>query len=596
MIQYPRLKNGSRSRQLLEVFKGYNRSERIGSGEFTDMENLTSDDYPVLRPRGRRGLITDLQDGGNATGAIYVPGIGLFLVLTQFRDQDDAGGYGSLWLLNDSGECKCVYTSLAAGKKSLALMGKSLIIAPDMKAVRLEDLYCMDMGYSFEVTGGVLHCGPCRDDGSEYDNFVSSAVAPVSPIDMMVWADTSVYPCVLRQYSSIQEEWVPLTTTYIRIWGGGGNAFDYHHFHAGDGITISGMGDDMFILNGSHVVQHADQGCIVISGTIDGKRSLSVIDPVLFEQKVPVLDFVVESGNRLWGCKKNTNEIYGCKLGDWSNWNCFQGLSTDSWVGTIGTPGEFTGAVVQNGYPIFYKENYKHKVWPSAAGAHQITVTECSGVEKGSENSIAVLDGTVFYKSPLGVCADDGGGVVEIGHKLWDMRYSGAAGAIHDRKYYLNMAASNGENHLFVYDIYRKLWHREDISVSGCLVSGGKRLCTVSGGAIWDLTGNTGTLEKEVSWMAVTGDLGLELPEQKYISHLTLRLCLEPGATLEIFAQYDRQQEWVKLGQVYGTDLRSFSLPVRPRRCDQLRLKLQGTGMCKLYSITKTLERGSELS
>ena len=51
----------------------------------------------------------------------------------------------------------------------------------------------------------------------------------------------------------------------------------------------------------------------------------------------------------------------------------------------------------------------------------------------------------------------------------------------------------------------------------------------------------------------------------------------------------------VKLGQVYGTELRSFSLPVRPRRCDQLRLKLQGTGMCKLYSITKTLEKGSEL-
>lgn len=103
-------------------------------------------------------------------------------------------------------------------------------------------------------------------------------------------------------------------------------------------------------------------------------------------------------------------------------------------------------------------------------------------------------------------------------------------------------------------------------------------------------------MEEDVSWMAVTGDLGLELPEQKYISRLTLRLSLDPGATLEVYAQYDREQTWVKLGQVYGTDLRSFSLPVRPRRCDQLRLKLQGTGMCKLYSITKTLEKGSELT
>ena len=95
--------------------------------------------------------------------------------------------------------------------------------------------------------------------------------------------------------------------------------------------------------------------------------------------------------------------------------------------------------------------------------------------------------------------------------------------------------------------------------------------------------------------MAVTGDLGLEIPEQKYITRLTLRLSLDPGSTLEIYAQYDREQTWVKLGQVYGTDLRSFSLPVRPRRCDQLRLKFQGKGMCKLYSITKTLGKGSEL-
>lgn len=596
MIQYPRLKNGSRSRQLLEVFKGYNRSERIGSGEFTDMENLTSDDYPVLRPRGKRGLFASSKDGGRSTGALYIPGTGIFMSIDQGGSQDAEGQAGCLFLLTPEGKVQCISDTLTPGRKSFALMGDTLIVAPDMKAVRLEDLYCMDMGYSSEITGGVLHCRPCRADGSEYDNFMSSAFAPVSPVDMMVWADTSVYPCVLRQYSSIQEEWVPLTTTYIRIWGGGGNVFDEHYIFAGDGITISGMGDDMYFLNGSHVVQDAGHGYIVIPGVVDGNRSLSVFNPVLFERKVPALDFIVESGNRLWGCIKNTNEIYACKLGDWSNWNCFQGLSTDSWVGTIGTPGEFTGAVVQNGYPIFYKENYKHKVWPSAAGAHQITVTECSGVEKGSENSIAVLDGTVFYKSPLGVCADDGGGVVEIGHKLGDMRYGSAAGAIHDRKYYLNMSDSNGENHLFVYDIYRKLWHREDSPVSGCLVSGGNRLYTASGGDIWDLTGNTGTLEKEVSWMAVTGDLGLELPEQKYISHLTLRLCLEPGATLEIFARYDRQQEWVKLGQVYGTDLRSFSLPVRPRRCDQLRLKLQGTGMCKLYSITKTLERGSELS
>jgi hypothetical protein len=119
-------------------------------------------------------------------------------------------------------------------------------------------------------------------------------------------------------------------------------------------------------------------------------------------------------------------------------------LSTDSWVGNVGTPGEFTGAVVQNGYPIFYKEHCKHKVWPSANRAHQITTVLCDGVEKGSENSLAVYDGTVFYKSTFGVFADDGGGPVEIGQALGNIRYRNGMGAVHDRKCYLSLQDSTG--------------------------------------------------------------------------------------------------------------------------------------------------------
>ena len=598
MIHYPGLKAAAPYRQRLEVFKGLNRSLRIGQGEFCEMENLTSDDFPVLSTRKKRGTITTLQDEGRSTGALYIPGVGVIISLDQ-KAQNQEDQCGSLFLVNSEGEAKCLTSSLTTGCKSIALMGKNLFICPDMVCTDLDSIQTAEypnfwsMSYSLEVNNPVIFASPCREDGSEYKNYVASETAPVSPADMMVWVDTSVYPYVARQYSSIQEEWVSLSNTYIRIWATS-SKWNEHQFYAGDGITISGMMDKVAFLNGSHIVQSAGHGYIVIAGTINEKISCGLGSPVLFERKVPTLDFVVESGNRLWGCAKNTNEIYACKLGDYHNWNCFQGLSTDSWVGTIGTPGEFTGAAVQSGYPIFYKENCKHKVWPSSNGAHQITTVPCDGVEKGSENSIAVLDGTVFYKSKFGVFADDGGGAVEIGQCLGDGTYHSIAAAIHDRKYYLSMLDSKGKSHLFVYDIAKRLWHRENC-IEGTLCSAGNSLYCADEGQMCDLTGNTGTPEEAVSWMAVTGDLGLELPEQKYISRLTLRLCLEPGATLEIYAQYDREQVWVKLGQVYGKDLHSFSLPVRPRRCDQLRLKLQGKGMCKLYSITETLAKGSEL-
>ena len=44
------------SREMIDVFRGYNHNLRIGEGEFYDMKNLTSADYPVLSPRPKRGI------------------------------------------------------------------------------------------------------------------------------------------------------------------------------------------------------------------------------------------------------------------------------------------------------------------------------------------------------------------------------------------------------------------------------------------------------------------------------------------------------------------------------------------------------------
>ena len=597
MIQYPGLKAAAPYRQRLEVFKGLNRSFRIGKGEFCELENLTSDDFPVLSTRRKRGKI-NYAVPDECREMFYIPDAGLFYVVNH---REENGQWAELRLRKSSGEIASTYVELNQEPKQFALMGRKLIIAPDMIAVDIHTLSHEKMEYALAIRSGLIYFQMCREDGTFYGTYEASSVAPADPTDGAYWLDLGAEEECFKQYSATEETWIDVQSTCIRIWGSG---LSNHLFRKDDTVTLSGIGMKdgatnnavLAVLNGSHHICAVDQDSIVVSGVLMGSAAMlcDAASVIRIERSVPVLDFVVESGNRLWGCAKNTNQIYACKLGDYHNWNCFQGLSTDSWVGNIGTPGEFTGAVAQNGYPVFYKENCKHKVWPSSTSAHQITTVLCDGVEKGSENSIAVLDGTVFYKSKFGVFADDGGGAVEIGQCLGDIPYHHAAAAIHDRKYYLSMQDGKGESYLFVYDIVKGMWHRES-GMAEKLCAGGKSVYCAVGNELWDLTGNTGEPEEAVSWMAVTGDLGLELPEQKYISRLTLRLCLEPGATLEIYAQYDREQVWVKLGQVYGKDLHSFSLPVRPRRCDQLRLKLQGKGMCKLYSITETLAKGSEL-
>ena len=108
-----------------------------------------------------------------------------------------------------------------------------------------------------------------------------------------------------------------------------------------------------------------------------------------------------------------------------------------------------------------------------------------------------------------------------------------------------------------------------------------------------------GTGEKDtdpVEWMVESGEIGISSPDMKYISRLTIRMSMAIGAEVSVYAQYDMSDIWEPLFTLVGTNLRSFSLPVRPKRCDYMRLRIEGVGDVKIYSLTKTIEEGSELS
>ena len=58
-MRYPTLYTKENSRQMVDVFKGYNHNLRIDDGEFFNMKNMTSDYFPVLSPRGKRGVYAE---------------------------------------------------------------------------------------------------------------------------------------------------------------------------------------------------------------------------------------------------------------------------------------------------------------------------------------------------------------------------------------------------------------------------------------------------------------------------------------------------------------------------------------------------------
>jgi hypothetical protein len=317
------------------------------------------------------------------------------------------------------------------------------------------------------------------------------------------------------------------------------------------------------------------------------------------------MDFIVESENRLWGCRYGednngniVNEIYASKLGDFKNWNCFMGISTDSYAATLGTDGQFTGAIAHLGYPIFFKENHMHKVYGNYPANYQINTLSCRGVQKGSHKSLAIVNERLYYKSRNAICVYDGSLPQEISYNFGSVKYSNAVACSHGNKYYISMQDDlTTEWWLFVYDTAKGLWHKEDnLRVNefcSCrdelyfVDNSDKRIKTMFGSGITDT--------KKIEWMAETGYLATDSPDKKYISRLNVRMSLKLNTNVFFYIQYDSSGEWEFLFRMAGTKLRSFTVPIKPRRCDHLRLRIVGEGEAQIYSIAKTIEQGSDV-
>lgn len=595
MPYFPTLTESPTTQQVTDVFYGLNRNIKIGDGEFSDMQNLTSSYYPLLANRGKRGMVANLHDPKamlSKTKLAYIDGDKLFYNGEDVTAHLIAAG--------------CSISADTAPKQMIS-MGAYIVIFPDKVFFNTEDFDdCGSLEVHFSTPNNAsISYTMCKVDGTAYGTPTVSATAPASPQDGALWVDTSGSVHSLKVYSTVTQMWVQMPTVYTKIaYTGIGKGFQKH-----DGVTISGctvsdaaVKEQIEMLNGSKIIQDLGDDYIVVIGLID-KACTQSTGSVSVARTVPDLDFVTESENRLWGCKyglvdgKMINEIYCCALGNFKSWDQFAGISTDSWRASVGTDGEWTGAVTHLGYPIFFKENCLHKVYISSSGAHQIADTACRGVQKGSERSLVVVNETLFYKSITDICAYDGSLPVSVSEALGPERYFDAAAGAMGEKYYVSMRDNANKRHLFVFDTKRGFWHREDDTHAVAFARDSDDLYYMDADKklLMCVGGTDGILEEAAPWSATTGLIGYNTVEQKYVSRLNLRMRLPQGSFADVYIEYDSDGLWLPAGHIEGTGTKTFMLPLRPRRCDHFRFRIEGEGDVRIFSFAKILEVGSDM-
>lgn len=533
-MKLPNLKYSDRISKVKQIkFGGLNHTLGAKDGELWDMQNLTGDLAPLLATRAKRHLWRQLD----APGGIF-SWDGMYWV-------DGTGFYYN-------GEHK---GTVAAGKKQFASMGAYIVIFPDKCCYnRVTDEFLQMeakwSGSDLIFTGGEL--------------FEKGMMANAIYCPDVDWND---------------------------------------YFRPGDAVTISGCTRHPEN-NKTPVIQEIRGDTLLFSEhcfTISEDEEAYVEEGFLsIERRVPDLLYVCENENRLWGCTET--EIYASKLNDVFNWYVFEDIASGSWSVAPAEAGSFTGCIAYKGFPTFFKENRIYKVYGSMPSNFSMVSSATLGLAPGSGDSLAIAGETLFFLSSSGFMAYSGGVPQPIGDAFGLEHLHSAVAGSDGLRYYVSVMRQDDSTGLYVYDTQRGMWHLEDetrvthfAKEDGCLYFLNEH------GEIW-VMGNAGSppddavLEDDFEWSAEFSDFTQEDPNKKGLSKLQLRLELDAGASIQVWLQFDSDGIWQAAGQIISEGAkRSYYLPIVPRRADHYRLKLTGTGGCRIYSLAQEVYSGSEL-
>ncbi len=607
MIDNVSLNRLSGTRQMLRTFGGLNEGYACSEAELTAEKNFSSREFPALvtrKPRAKVRAIPKLNGCYHLNGMFTVEG-------------------SSIRYAPDSGTVTTLTNAVTDSEKQLVGIGTKILIWPDKKAFDTATGTMSTLGAVWENGTGTVEIVPCDSAGTTYTVARYGRTEPDDPKDGQLflkvasmsspWQSSSL----LEVYNAAQEKWVIITLDYCKISATGIGKL----FQSSDTITLSGTAagkaDQWEALDGERSLIEVHDNWILTRATPGGVYfygklihtgstakwvSLNGNDTVecgsdyavRLERQIPDLDYLTECDNRVWGCSSKENVVYACKLGDPTNWYDYRGLASDSYAVTLGSEGAFTGAATCLGYVLFFKENCIHKLYGTKPSDYQMAGIRCAGVAAGASKSLRVMNEVLFYLSLDGVMVWDGSLPQSVSASLKAeklARVVRAAGGTLGGRYYLYTTTAANERRLLVYDTARGIWHEED-AIGQEMCSTGRQLYLWDGATLWaadpdreETAGETDTVDYELC----TGDIGLDTPDDKYLSRVTVRLdALETGV-VSLWVSYDGGA-WEEAGHAQADEKYTrLNLPFAPARCDTLRLRLTGHGQIALRSIAMTV-------
>lgn len=364
-------------------------------------------------------------------------------------------------------------------------------------------------------------------------------------------------------------------------------------FKAGDAVTIGGC-STMEENNRSAIIKEVTGTKMVFDSPVF--KAGEEAGEVTVTRDVPDLDFICESGNRLWGVSSKDKTIYASALGDPTNFYIYDGATAGnsmlSYAVPVGTDGDFTAICAYGSNVLCWKENCLHKVLGTMPANYEVFTYQIAGVQAGSGGSLQTVNEVLYYKGREGVYAYAGGTPKLISAKLGLVDYTEAVAGHDGRNYVISMKrADTGAWETLNYGLETGLWMKETDERAVAFANWKGTLYLLTEKGIFCREGEAdGTAP--IPWEAAFTPFHETVHNKKGYSRLLLRLELEEGAWAEVDVAQDNgpfKPVWTARQPCLPTQV----IPIRPGRCDSFRVRLRGEGKFVLRSMVREYALGS---
>ena len=545
-------------------FGGIVHTLAAGNGDIFDDQNIISDEYPVMVTRPAEHNISTSYTGKWAT-------------LQIGPNEGDTIQLGS--------SCKYKGVAITGSFSALQTMtpfNRFAIIMPAKKFIRT-DVVAVVGSLPGSANYGDVYCvsGTC----SYWDGAAWQTLGPLM--------------------GDIESSWSGNVTITDGTYAGqaaeantiNGTGID-SYFEVGDAVTLSGTA---FPTERTLIIREkATNKLVFYEHSFDDEKT-AVATAASIKRSMPDLDMLCVVDNRVWGYHGKT--IYSSKLGDFKNWNVFDGLASDSYAVDVLSEGEFTGCISFMGYPIFFKEGGIWKVYGNRPSNFEVMGSASTGCVNG--RTLAIANETLFYLSRVGVMSYNGGYPTNISPNLGDL-ITGSFNAAAFSDGYKYDIWYDGASEYLEYDPLRGMWHREKIdgwegNIRYACKYNSRTAFVSTEDELWAV--QTGGEEERIPFYVEFADFTEDQSKypayganKKGTSKIQLRMALGQNSSAMVSMRFDSEGDW-HLVKLFQTDnvKKSFYLPIIPRRSDHFRIRIEGSGRFELWSLSRENYKGSAL-